>query len=408
MSRFDLSRAALWEPIDDSPCKPMIGELVAAMQAEGYSEKAVYVALRTLSKFFKYINESDRRDDRIEYGTFDRFLIQLGQQTTIGHGERKALHRLRSMLVSAKIVDLPAPATDPQSALLDRFFGHLRRNGYRSASITSYGTFCRPFIGEVWDRDAGISCLKACDVLTYIERHVADHSRTTAALMCSRLRVFLRYARAEAILSVDLAGCVPRIRAAKRAGLPSHMSTGQLNAILDGCDRTTEAGKRDYAIFLLLARLGLRANEVSTLTLDAFDWRQGLIHIVGKGGSVSTMPLPDDVGSAVVDYICHGRPDTKARGLFHRVETPKTAFTTAAPVILAARRAFRRAGITGITHKSHSFRHTLATDLIRAGATLAEIGQVLRHQDQDTTRIYAKVDVEGLRSLSQPWPGGFQ
>ncbi|MBY3246121.1 tyrosine-type recombinase/integrase [Rhizobium laguerreae] len=184
------------------------------------------------------------------------------------------------------------------------------------------------------------------------------------------------------------------------------MNADQLELVLKACDRETTAGRRDFAVLLLLSRLGLRASEVAFLALDDIDWTSGLLRVKGKGGRVATMPLPQDVGAAISDYIMGGRPVSGSSVIFHRVETPCTPFRTATPVILIARRALKRAKITGTRSRhAHLFRHSFATIALRSGASLTELAQVLRHKDPDTTRIYAKVDIETLRSLSQPWPG---
>ena len=156
-------------------------------------------------------------------------------------------------------------------------------------------------------------------------------------------------------------------------------------------------------MLILLARLGLRAAEVALLSLDDVDWRAGVLRVAGKGGRVAQMPLLQDVGEALTAYIQQGRPLSSSRTIFHRVETPCQPFATATPVILIARRVLRRAGVRGsVRGASHVFRHSLATHMIRSGASLNEIGQVLlRRQEPDTARIYAKVDVAGLRSLSR-------
>ncbi len=202
---------------------------------------------------------------------------------------------------------------------------------------------------------------------------------------------------------------MPSIKGWTLTSLPTFLTADQLERVLHHCDRTTVAGRRDYAVLLLLARLGLRANEVATLTLDDIDWASGLFRIHGKGGRRATMPLPPDVGAAIADYLQHARPACEHREVFLRVETPCVPFATYAPVSLIARRALIRSGITEIARKhAHVFRHTLATDMVRAGATLTEIGQILRHQDHDATRVYAKVDLPSLRLLSQLWPGEVQ
>nr|WP_246252745.1 site-specific integrase [Mesorhizobium camelthorni] len=227
--------------------------------------------------------------------------------------------------------------------------------------------------------------------------------------MCTGLRSFLRYLHAEGLVDDDLASAVPSLRTWKHATLPTFLTAPQLDAVLAHCDRSTAAGRRDYAILLMLVRLGLRANEVATLKLDDIDWESGLFSIQGKGRQQAVMPLPTDVGTAIVDYLQNGRPSSACRQVFLRADTPCTAFPSAGGVVLIARRAIKRAGISGLAHHgSHVFRHTLATSMIRTGATLTEIGQILRHQHHDTTRIYAKVDLPRLRMLSLAWPGGAQ
>jgi integrase len=184
------------------------------------------------------------------------------------------------------------------------------------------------------------------------------------------------------------------------------MSVSQLNSVLGACDLSTIPGRRDLAVLLLLSRLGLRASEVAHLSLDDIDWRSGLLRVNGKGGKVATMPLPKEFGAAISDYILHGRPTSGSRTVFHRVQAPCTPFETATPVILIARRALKRANVTGTrSHHAHIFRHTFATIAIRSGVGMTELAQLLRHKDPDTTRIYAKFDIEGLRSLSRPWAG---
>ncbi|MDP3674199.1 MAG: site-specific integrase, partial [Novosphingobium sp.] len=167
--------------------------------------------------------------------------------------------------------------------------------------------------------------------------------------------------------------------------------------------------RRDYAILMLLARLGLRACEVARLTLDDFDWRAGQFTVRGKGRKTATMPLPPDVGAAIASYLQHGRPRSDSRQVFLIARAPYTQFKGPQCIQTVAGSAIRRAGISGLARRgSHAFRHSLATGLLRSGATLTEIGQLLRHEQQDTTRIYAKVDLDSLRPLGLPWQGGDQ
>ena len=159
-------------------------------------------------------------------------------------------------------------------------------------------------------------------------------------------------------------------------------------------------------MLLLFARLGLRAAEVAALTLDEIDWENGCLSIRNKGGRWTQMPLPQDVGEVIADYLASGRPSCTDRHVFIRDHAPRTGFTNSTSVSAVASRAFARAGIDCPRKGAHLFRHTLATEMLRQGASLTEIGQLLRHRNPDTTRIYAKVDLAALRELTPPWPGG--
>ena len=225
--------------------------------------------------------------------------------------------------------------------------------------------------------------------------------------MCSTLRQFMRYLHYRGYIRTDLAASVPTIRRWRLASLPEYLLPSQVQKVLNACDRRSAIGRRDYAILLMLARLGLRANEIATLTLDDVDWRAGQLTVQAKGRQRAQLPLPHEVGSAVADYLQNGRPRSDSRRLFLRDLAPHAGFASSCGISMIATAAVKRAGIQGVAHKgSHLFRHSLATALLRAGASLTEIGQVLRHQDHDTTRIYAKVDIDSLRMLSLRWPGG--
>jgi len=168
-------------------------------------------------------------------------------------------------------------------------------------------------------------------------------------------------------------------------------------------------GRRDYAILMMLAKLGMRADEVATLTLDGIDWRAGEMLVRAKGRQRARMPIPPDVGAAVVAYLRDGRPKSSCRRLFLRSFASHVGFASGCAITMIAKTALERAGIRGYAHQgAHIFRHSLATELLRSGATLSEIGQLLRHESHDTMGIYAKVDVDALRTLSLPWPGGVQ
>jgi integrase len=175
--------------------------------------------------------------------------------------------------------------------------------------------------------------------------------------------------------------------------------------LLRCCDRDRVAGQRDYTVLLLLARLGLRAGEVVHLHLDDIDWRAGRLHVRGKGGRSDVLPLPTDVGEALATYLRGGRPRCSTRRVFVRARAPYAGFASSAAIDSIVRRALQRAGLEPPRKGAHLLRHSLATGMLRDGASLAEIGQLLRHRLPQTTEIYAKVDPVALSALAQPWPG---
>jgi len=219
------------------------------------------------------------------------------------------------------------------------------------------------------------------------------------------LRSLLGWLHVDGVISQSLAWAVPSVASWRLARLPQPLGPGQVQAMLDSCDRATVNGRRDLAMLTLLARLGLRSGEVAGLRLEDIDWRAGEITVCGKGRRSERLPLPADVGEPVAAYLRDGRPRPPggARQVFLRVKAPHCALTSGG-VTMAVEAAARRAGLG--TVRAHRLRHSAATGMLRAGAGLPEIGQVLRHQRLMSTVIYAKTDVSALRALGRPWPGG--
>ena len=216
------------------------------------------------------------------------------------------------------------------------------------------------------------------------------------------LRSLLGFLYLEGMIDRPLAGAVPSVASWRLSGLPKGLSPAEVAGLLESCDRASVVGRRDLAMLMLLARLGLRAGEVARLELDDIDWRAGEIVVRGKGDRCERLPLPADVGGTITAYLRDGRPKTaQGRAVFVRVRGPQRALTgdgVSAVVAAGARRL-------GVIY-AHRLRHTVAIDLLRAGSSLVEVGQVLRHRSMLTTAIYAKVDVEALRTIARSWPGG--
>ena len=392
------------------PFRDCIDLYTARLRKDGYSTVTARYSVRIVNCFIQWLIKHRFDCGDIKEQLVTRFFKDEGRGCKLRSGDPASIRRFVTVLREAAIVApaVPRPPS-PAEQILQRFNAYLEhRQGLSARSCEAYIMFTRPFL-----RDMSIAGLEdfarltTADVLRYVERRARDVGAATAVAMCSRLRSFLRYLHVEGLIAHDLAACVPSIKKWRFTALPTYLSAAQLEHVLHCCDQNTASGRRDYAVLLLLSRLGLRAQEVATLTLDDIDWRAGQLRIRGKGQQYAIMPLIPDVGTAIAAYLQSGRPVSDSRQLFLKAYPPHVGFPPATGIRDIAARALRRAGIRDIAHcGSHIFRHSLATELLRSGATLPQISQVLRHKDHDTTRIYAKVDLASLRTLSLPWPGG--
>jgi integrase/recombinase XerD len=221
-------------------------------------------------------------------------------------------------------------------------------------------------------------------------------------LVCA-LRSFLGFLHVDGVLPHSLTSAVPSVAGSRLAGLPKGLTSGQVRQLLGSCDQGTAVGRRDFAVLTMLVRLGLRAGELVALELADVDWHGGEIVVRGKGNRCERLPLPVDVGQAIVTYLQHGRPASECRRVFLRMRAPRGALSSGGVTSIVPGAA-RKAGLPPVA--AHRLRHTVATEMLRAGAPLREIGQVLRHRSVLSTAIYAKVDHQALRQLARPWPAG--
>lgn len=390
------------------PFRNSVDQCVAKMRQDGYSAPHIQNAVRVLGRFVQWLTDHHGNGADVHEGTVACFIAHLKGRGLLHNGHRAALARLLAVLREADLIKPQTAPPSPYDQILTGFKAYLEGiRGLRPKSVASHVWFARPFLLEIWlGEDGGLARLSRADVIAYVERHAPRRSAATGRAMCARIRSLLRYLRVAGLVADDLAACIPSIKGWKLTTLPTFLTPAQLQLALDHCDRSAAVGHRDYAILMLLGKLGLRAGEVAVLRLDDIDWRTGLLRVRGKGGRQADMPLLPDVGAAVAAYLRDGRPASASREVFLRAQVPFVAFPSSTGVSLLAKRALERAGVTELAHRhSHVFRHTVATNMIRSGGTLTEIGQVLRHQDHDTTRVYAKVDLPNLRALSLPWPG---
>lgn len=407
MKILPVENRVLPQIIKDWPHQDCARSVVNLMMDQSYSAKSIRSTIQTISAFVEWKKDCRNGEPTVVlYDDIDRFIKCRASTATLRHGERRSLQRLRAKLIEVGVVYQAPPAVHPTDDLTGRFAIELRRRGYAAPTISAHLRYSRQFLRALWIDGPGVTHLQYDDIRDYLASQFERHTAATSKIISSRLRVFLQFCWSAGVTELDLAQAVPMVKNHRLSSLPSFMSADQLGRVLAACDRATVAGRRDFAILMLMSRLGLRAKEVALLSLDDIDWHRGLVQVHGKGGRVAAMPLSQDVGAAIADYVVDGRPSSGSRTIFHRVDTPCTPFLTATPVILIARRALKRAGITGLrSHHAHIFRHTFATMAIRSGVSLTELAQVLRHKEPDTTRIYAKLDTERLRSLARPWMG---
>ena len=248
-----------------------------------------------------------------------------------------------------------------------------------------------------------IKCLKPKDLISFITSFSKKKGAKAAKKMSSSLRSFFRFLTQTHRLKKDLADSIPKVASWQQTYLPASLTADEMKKLLLSCDRTCALGLRDYAILMLLTYLGLRACEIVSLTLDDVDWNNGEIIIRGKGATITRLPINCNLTNALTSYLQH-RPNCSSRSFFISVNRPFKGFQSHSIVNKIVRSALKRAGLNPAQKGSHLLRHSFATQLLRQGATLQEIGAILRHKSIQTTAIYARVDFDKLRSIALPWP----
>ena len=286
-----------------------------------------------------------------------------------------------------------------------RFLTHER--GLSSATVENYVPIIHAFLVERFaEGPVQLETLGAHDANRFVLRTSQHLSRRRCKLTVTALRSFLRFLYQRGNIDVDLSSAVLPVMNWRLSDLPKSLTADQVQSMLASCEQQTAVGRRDHAILLLLARLGLRAGEVVAMTLDDIDWEAGLVTVQGKGQREDALPLPEDVGEALVGYLQRDRPHCITRRLFVRAKAPYRGFASSVAICDIVKRALARAGIDPPFKGSHLLRHSLATEMLRRGGSLEDIGEILRHRHPETTQIYAKVDLKALRALAPQWPGG--
>lgn len=387
------------------PLAPYATGFVVELVERGYRPRSVGGQLELMTHLSRWLGEQGVGPDGLTPGMVERFL-GVRRERDVSLRSWRALDPLVGYLRGLGVVpQLAALADSPVDRLLADYRDYLlRERGLTAGSVAHWERIARLFLAERTEplQDA-LQRLSTAEVTGFVVAQCGPRGRSgaSAKILTSGLRSLLRYLHLAGRVPIPLAQSVPRAAGWRLSSLPRALEAEQVQRLLEGCDSSTVVGRRDLAILTLLARLGLRACEVARLRLDDIDWRAGEVTIRGKGSTIERLPFPHEAGEALVSYLRDGRPRVEFREVFISVLAPLRPLSPAA-VVGVVGYACDRAGMKRVG--PHALRHTLASDLLRAGTPLAQIAPILRHASVATTAVYAKIDRDALRALARPWP----
>lgn len=371
----------------------------------GYSPWTVLRHIHLMAHVSRWLVENG-----VEPAKFDAERVELFLAARRAGGyarslSQRALMPLLEYLQEHGVTPEPPPTAPagPRGKLLEGFVGYLTsERGLAELTVVGYRRVAASFLSSCPFEGDALASLTVAQVNAFLLTECQRRSTGSANNIVIALRALLRFLYLHDHIAAPLADAVPWVAKWRDGGRSKALTDSQVANLLASCDRRTAAGRRDFAILTVLARMGLRAGEAASLTIDNFVWRAGEVVVAGKGRRHDRLPLPSDVGQAVADYCRRGRPRNGCRELFLHARAPYTAMSASA-LSDVVRRASRRAGIAPV--RAHQLRHSTASAMRRAGASLFEIGQVLRHRHPATTAVYAKDDLDALAGIARPWPG---
>lgn len=379
-----------------------VATFVMSLAEAGYAKKTRRNKERLLVPFVRWVRQAGIAFEDLDEACVDAFLACPSRRR---YNHRTALQQFLEHLRSRGVVPRRPCEPSPGEVLVQRYLDHLRdQQGLSVHSLAAYSPFVRGFVaaGQLPENAAAVD---ATVVRRYLLSSSGGRSASFVRLLAAALRSFLRFCFVDGTTATDLSTAVPPVRRWQLAAVPPFLTAEEVERVIAAADRSTRRGCRTFAILLLLARLGLRASEIIALELDDIHWQAGEIVVRGKGRVHDRLPLRVDVGEALALYLTTARGPSTSRHVFLSLVAPRVGLALPSVVSKIAREALRSAGLapTGRVG-AHIFRHSLATRMIRGGASLPEISQVLRHRSTTTTLLYAKVEFEELRGVALPWP----
>ncbi len=390
------------------PLAPFAAAFVSRLAELGYTPLTTVNMMRLMAHLSRWLDEGGMGAGDLTSERVEQYLRERRAAGRTGSCSPQSLAPLLGLLGSLGVLPVPVeelapPPCSTSEVLLTSFHSYLlRERSLAPCTAAVYMERAHRFLARC-NTDSGLAGLTTADVTAAVLRESSAGSVGSVQFFVVALRAFLRFCFLDGLVAVDLSAAALTVTGRRRPGLPKGISQPDATALLGSCDRRGSDGQRDYAVLTTLLRLGLRAGEVAALTLADLDWRAGEMVVRGKGRREDRLPLPGDVGAAIAAYLHRGRPENAVREVFLRARAPIGALGRGG-VSSIVRRACVRAGVTPVG--AHRLRHTLACEMVRAGVALPEIGQVLRHRSAISTAIYARVDLDQLRALGQPWPTG--
>jgi integrase/recombinase XerD len=397
------------------PLASHLGPFVTSLIDQQYTASVIYIKARHALAFDRWLAKrrvvvADLGEVQIE--RYQRRSRRRHQRirTETRRREWYEVTQLLQFLRSRGVCPAARVETTAADELAARYGRHLQdQQGLAAATIESYRTVAKRFLYERFGGGVvDLRTLRPGDVIAFVQRQTQCLQPPALKCVVNAMRSFLRYAQYRGEVATGLAAAVPNVAAwTTTPPVPKAISPEHAQRAIDSCDPSTRAGLRDRAVLLLLARLGLRAHEIIALQLEDCDWDSGYLRVRSKSGREQLLPIPADVGAAIAAYLQRGRPKSKDRHLFLRSIAPVRRLMPGSDAIgTIVRHALQHAQVDAPHRGSHQFRHALAVRMLQGGASLSEIGEVLRHQSPQTTSIYARVDITALRSVALPWPGG--
>lgn len=395
------------------PIGPYLPNFVSALEQGRYSHDTIRRHVRGADALGRWLESQNVALVEANQGHIEDYVRRRTRIPTVGYSQGRLCKAATSMPLIAKLlreqgIFSGSVAVSKTDAWLGRFDDHLAHvHGISRYSRDNYVRYARRLAQSLQANDLDWTTLDAPHISEFVRREAARLKPGSCRQPVTAVRAILRFLVAEGLVAPNLHRAIPVIRVWRHTSLPQHLSTEELERVLEICRAPAEGRLRDTCIVLTMARLGMRAGEVRQLKLDDIDWIAGAIHIRrGKSRCERTLPLLEDVGRSLGTYLRQERPLTAERSIFLTSCPPYRALACSTTITKITKRILEQAQIKGSRLGAHRLRHTVATHMVRGGSSFKEIADVLGHKSLGSTGIYAKLDERGLEQIALPWPGG--